>query len=551
MKFIGMLRAAGIIDPVTGKVTRSMGILIKLNQNGFLTTGINDPGQGYLGTLEVIRLAKKYGFEIVVSHRSKEAGASEHEISIAQVMAAVGDLLKSGNYAQATRAIKEWEEARIDALEGKIIDGETDELKKLFGGITDVIDKDFDEENTKAVSVRMPASEIDAFSPVVEDDKTMGFNNAVAEIEINKKTGEARDVVKLTGSKVNINDVLPQIDESAHNVTVEAGKFNITVGGEYLTDEDGDAIEFAKGDLFRVTKEGISVQREAVFMSAGKAESVRTIAFPIGSATTTDYVIHKIGIDRVDIAVDHEKDKSRDEKATYATVEMVNKNLAEFKKVNYIIPQRIVGTDGVKGIKRSINKAFGKSTEMLNAVAYDDLLGLDNARTQSLITATENAVVLVAKTAHEEAIKKAENDAEFNEFLKSVTFQVVDNETVENIAKTDAFPLYLAGLALFQGVITPEDVMNRSAIAEDMKVVIKALTGKEVSDESLYYLMSFSRLRSAAMENRDIAYEIGPMIGNSIDWLKNIVHEVLISIPMDKIDLYQKIRNLEKVLFAL
>jgi transketolase len=117
LKFIEKLKERGFIGP-DGKVTKKIGILIKLNQNGFLTTGINDFAKGYLGTLEVIRLAKQYGLEWVVSHRSNEAAAEEKEVSIAEVAAGTNAYgLKSGDHVQAVRAVKEDRLAAIDARE--------------------------------------------------------------------------------------------------------------------------------------------------------------------------------------------------------------------------------------------------------------------------------------------------------------------------------------------------------------------------------------------------------------------------------------------------
>lgn len=116
-EFIRRLKERGFIG-ANGKVTKKIGILIKLNQNGFLTTGIDDPEKGYLGTLEVIRLAKKHGIKWVVSHRSKEAGPEENEVSIAELAAGTdAELLKSGDHVQATRAVKEDRLAEIDARE--------------------------------------------------------------------------------------------------------------------------------------------------------------------------------------------------------------------------------------------------------------------------------------------------------------------------------------------------------------------------------------------------------------------------------------------------
>ncbi|MFH1398213.1 MAG: phosphoglycerate kinase [Candidatus Omnitrophota bacterium] len=117
LKFIEMLKQRGFMGS-DGKVTKRVGILIKLNQNGFLTTGINDFAEGYLGTLEVIRLAKKHGIEWVVSHRSKEAEPSENEVSIAELAAGTNAYgLKSGDHIQAIRAVKEDRLAAIDARE--------------------------------------------------------------------------------------------------------------------------------------------------------------------------------------------------------------------------------------------------------------------------------------------------------------------------------------------------------------------------------------------------------------------------------------------------
>ncbi|MDD5771144.1 MAG: hypothetical protein PHO81_02775 [Candidatus Omnitrophica bacterium] len=118
MKMIELLKANNMIDPSTGKVTKKLAILIKLNQNGFLTTGINDPQKGYLGTLEVIRLAKQYGIEYIISHRSKEAEAKDEEVSIGDLAAATNaDGLKSGDHVQDVRAVKEDRLAEIDARE--------------------------------------------------------------------------------------------------------------------------------------------------------------------------------------------------------------------------------------------------------------------------------------------------------------------------------------------------------------------------------------------------------------------------------------------------
>jgi enolase len=117
LKFIEYLKKRGFIG-AEGKVTKKLGILIKLNQNGFLTTGINNPAEGYLGTLEVIRLAKQYGLEWVVSHRSNEAGPEENEVSIAELAAGTNAYaLKSGDHVQAVRAVKEDRLAAIDARE--------------------------------------------------------------------------------------------------------------------------------------------------------------------------------------------------------------------------------------------------------------------------------------------------------------------------------------------------------------------------------------------------------------------------------------------------
>lgn len=116
-KLISLLKENGLVD-AQGKVTKKLGILIKLNQNGFLTTGINNPNEGYLGTLEVIRLAKQYGIESIISHRSKEAEPKDKEVSIADLAAAVDAYaLKSGDHVQDIRAIKEDRLAEIDNRE--------------------------------------------------------------------------------------------------------------------------------------------------------------------------------------------------------------------------------------------------------------------------------------------------------------------------------------------------------------------------------------------------------------------------------------------------
>ncbi len=129
-KFIQLLKDRGFIDE-TGKVTKNLAILIKLNQNGFLTTGIDDPEKGYLGTLEVIRMAKKHGIDWVVSHRSKEAGPEENEVSIAELAAGTNAYaLKSGDHVQAVRAVKEDRLAAIDVFERtKAIEKEAGALK--------------------------------------------------------------------------------------------------------------------------------------------------------------------------------------------------------------------------------------------------------------------------------------------------------------------------------------------------------------------------------------------------------------------------------------
>ncbi|MBU1864386.1 MAG: phosphoglycerate kinase, partial [Candidatus Omnitrophica bacterium] len=136
-KLIQLLDEKGFIGP-DGKVTKKLGILIKLNQNGYLTTGINDPSKGYLGTLEVIRLAKKFGIEVIISHRSKEAEPEENEVSIAEVAAAVNAYaLKSGDHVQGIRAVKEDRLAAIDARERVKVSGEAEKAKTA--GIYDAI----------------------------------------------------------------------------------------------------------------------------------------------------------------------------------------------------------------------------------------------------------------------------------------------------------------------------------------------------------------------------------------------------------------------------
>ena len=98
--------------------TKKIGILIKLNQNGFLTTGIDDPAKGYLGTLEVVRLAKQHGMEAVISHRSKEAQPEDNEVSIADLAGGVDAYgLKSGDHVQSFRAVKEDRLAEIERQE--------------------------------------------------------------------------------------------------------------------------------------------------------------------------------------------------------------------------------------------------------------------------------------------------------------------------------------------------------------------------------------------------------------------------------------------------
>ena len=117
MIFINKLKENGLVD-ANGKVTKKVGILIKLNQNGFLTTGIDDPAKGYLGTLEVVRLAKQHGMEAVISHRSKEAQPEDNEVSIADLAGGVDAYgLKSGDHVQSFRAVKENRLAEIERQE--------------------------------------------------------------------------------------------------------------------------------------------------------------------------------------------------------------------------------------------------------------------------------------------------------------------------------------------------------------------------------------------------------------------------------------------------
>ena len=140
-KFIELLREKGYVDKKTGKVTRKIGILIKLNQNGFLITGINDPGKGYLGTLEVIRLAKRHGIEVVVSHRSKEAEPGEREVSIAELAAGVDAYaLKSGDHVQGIRAVKEDRLAEIDRRERELfVKKVMDNAETVIPGLVDAL----------------------------------------------------------------------------------------------------------------------------------------------------------------------------------------------------------------------------------------------------------------------------------------------------------------------------------------------------------------------------------------------------------------------------
>lgn len=102
MKKRGMLDKDGKIKP-----QYKLGILIKVNQNGFLTTGYNNPNEGYMGTLEVIRFARQVGFQVInVSHRSQEALPEDNNPHIVDLAKAVGaDYVKIGDPVQATRDV--------------------------------------------------------------------------------------------------------------------------------------------------------------------------------------------------------------------------------------------------------------------------------------------------------------------------------------------------------------------------------------------------------------------------------------------------------------
>ena len=129
IEFYERLRDAEMLDK-DGKVIPNLGILIKLNQNGFLSTGVDTAKirldnleelkkeENYLGTLEVIDLAQKMGFKVIVSHRSREAKAEEENGKIADLAAAVGaDSLKAGDPVQPARDVFWTRLAKIDAIE--------------------------------------------------------------------------------------------------------------------------------------------------------------------------------------------------------------------------------------------------------------------------------------------------------------------------------------------------------------------------------------------------------------------------------------------------
>ncbi|MFH1645074.1 MAG: hypothetical protein ABIB11_01500, partial [Candidatus Omnitrophota bacterium] len=114
------LKERGLVDKDTNKLVEGLqvGILIKLNQNGYLTTGVNEISEeSYMGTLEVIYLAKKLGYKIIISHRSKEADGEDNEVTIAHLSAVHGDMLKSGDPKQLVRRVKENEQAFIQAMD--------------------------------------------------------------------------------------------------------------------------------------------------------------------------------------------------------------------------------------------------------------------------------------------------------------------------------------------------------------------------------------------------------------------------------------------------
>jgi len=113
-KLIELMRRRDLLDE-NGKAKKKVAILIKLNQNGFLTTGNKNPQDGYMGTLEVMELAVKHGFALDISHRSKEAAAENNETARADLAAAVNaKFAKFGTRAQETRRIALDRLAEID-----------------------------------------------------------------------------------------------------------------------------------------------------------------------------------------------------------------------------------------------------------------------------------------------------------------------------------------------------------------------------------------------------------------------------------------------------
>ncbi|MCK5450967.1 MAG: triose-phosphate isomerase, partial [Candidatus Omnitrophica bacterium] len=232
---VDLCKERGWFDETTGKVTKKLGILIKLNQNGFLATGIDNPAEGYQGTLEVIRLAKKYGIEWIISHRSKEAEPEENEVSIAEVAAATDAIyLKSGDHVQGIRAVKEDRYAEIVARE----------IQKLYDAKQEEAFSDFEIPLT-AEAGRGEQSEISGMSDVVV---TGTFTTA------KDGTTTLVETVILNGDEVDIETLLPTLSvaDRGYKVTVVSGIANVTFkeGTSTIVNSKQEAKEFSEGTDF-------------------------------------------------------------------------------------------------------------------------------------------------------------------------------------------------------------------------------------------------------------------------------------------------------------
>ena len=497
MKLIDLLDKKGFIGE-DGKVTKKLGILIKLNQNGFLTTGIDDPKEGYLGTLEVIRLARKYGIEVIISHRSKEADPEENEVSIAELAAGVNAYaLKSGDHVQGIRAVKEDRFADICAIErAKLIEGEVTS-SVLF-------------DKGEAI---MPGG--------LENE--YGFK-VIGEF----RSGKMQEIIKV----VDTAKPAKIIGNRDHSLIVKDGEVIIIIDGEALS-QNGQAMVFSEGDRIAVGAGQITVQ--------DKDGSLYECKFPAEIQTVDYEIIKNDGSQTAVLEVDYDYNNAeKGAYAVYGTVRKYQAKVLESKGIDIFAPRHIYDNNGegsAENQKRELKKYFGGKVK-LHLYNEEEGLGSETLTERVLNSVGDSRKAVLIAT--ESFLKQTDGTSAENLLASTRILAIPDVQE-----PLGGFIREIESVGILQGCLNVDDVYERSPIAMDMQRLMAQLVGGEIGVDDLYYMLPFARVKV-----HEKTKEIFEDIKTPFAWAVALVKKVLLDMKMVAIDPTIELKNRQGIMWS-